>query len=215
MKMIVKNFKGFKDFTLEANGDSLMVFGDNGTGKTSIADAVNWLFFNKDTQNKTDFGIKTMNNGVVIPAISHEVEGVFLIDGNEVSLKKEYVEKYTKKRGGVTSEFTGHETNHFIDGVPKSKGEYEKYIASIVNEDVFRLLTNPAYFNEQLHWKDKRKTLLDICGDISDEDVITSDKSLTTLPSILKGRTLDDHKKVIAARRKAINEELEKIPASY
>ncbi|WP_237769591.1 AAA family ATPase [Pelosinus fermentans] len=61
--MIVKNFKGFKDFTLEANGDSLMVFGDNGTGKTSIADAVNWLFFNKDTQNKTDFGIKTMNNG--------------------------------------------------------------------------------------------------------------------------------------------------------
>ncbi|EIW20745.1 MULTISPECIES: AAA family ATPase [Pelosinus] len=212
MKMIVKNFKGFKDFTLEANGDSLMVFGDNGTGKTSIADAVNWLFFNKDTQNKTDFGIKTMNNGVVIPAISHEVEGVFLIDGNEVSLKKEYVEKYTKKRGGVTSEFTGHETNHFIDGVPKSKGEYEKYIASIVNEDVFRLLTNPAYFNEQLHWKDKRKTLLDICGDISDEDVITSDKSLTTLPSILKGRTLDDHKKVIAARRKAINEELEKIP---
>lgn len=212
MKLVLKNFKGLKDFTLETNGYSLNVFGDNGTGKTTIADAVSWLFFGKDTQNKTEFGIKTMNNGVVIPAISHEVEGLFLIDGNEVSLKKEYVEKYTKKRGSITSEFTGHETNHFIDGVPKSKGEYEKYIASIVNEDVFKLLTNPAYFNEQLHWKDKRKTLLDICGDISDEDVITSDKSLTTLPSILKGRTLDDHKKVIAARRKAINEELEKIP---
>jgi DNA repair exonuclease SbcCD ATPase subunit len=212
MKLIARNFKGFKYFTLDANGDSLMVFGDNGTGKTSVADAVSWLFFGKDTQNKTEFGIKTMNNGVVIPAISHEVEGIFLIDGNEVSLKKEYVEKYTEKRGGITSKFTGHKTNHFIDGVPKSKGEYEKYIASIVNEDVFRLLTNPTYFNEQLHWEDKRKTLLDICGDISDEDVITSDKALVSLPSILKGRTLDDHKKVIAARRKAINEELEKIP---
>lgn len=212
MKLFLKNFKGLKEFTLEPNGESLKIFGDNGTGKTTLADALHWLFFGKDTQNKTEFGIKTMNNGVVIPAISHEVEGLFLIDGNEVSLKKEYVEKYTKKRGGITSEFTGHETNHFIDGVPKSKGDYEKYIASIVNEDVFKLLTNPIHFNEQLHWKDKRKTLLDICGDISDEDVITSDKSLVTLPSILKGRTLDDHKKVIAARRKAINEDLEKIP---
>ena len=53
---------------------------------------------------------------------------------------------------------------------------------------------------------------MEVCGDISDQDVIASDKKLDKLSNILKDRSIDDHKKVIAAKRKKINEQLEKIP---
>ncbi|MGL5513773.1 MAG: AAA family ATPase, partial [Sporomusa sp.] len=81
-----------------------------------------------------------------------------------------------------------------------------------MDENIFKLLTNPTFFNEQLHWQKRRETLLQICGDISDDDVIASDKTLAGLMQILNVRSLEDHRKVIAARRSEINKELERIP---
>src|SRR5699024_12281391 len=84
-----------------------------------------------------------------------------LVDGQPLTLKKIYKEKYTKKRGQATAEFTGHETNHYIDDVPVKKKEYEDKIKSLVDEEVFKLITSPTYFNEALKWQDRRKTLLE------------------------------------------------------
>jgi len=211
--LTLKNFKGIRDFVLDVNRESVSVFGDNATGKSTLFDSFLWLLFDKDSQNKKDFKIKTLDgSGKVIPAIDHEVEGVFKIGTRRLTLRKVYAEKYTKKRGSAKSEFTGHITDYFIDGIPVKKAEYEDRISEIVKEDIFKLLTSPTYFNEQLHWQDRRKILLEICGDISDEEIISSDRALAKLPGILQGRKLEDHRKVIASKRKQINDELEKIP---
>ena len=71
-----------------------------------------------------------------------------LADGRLLSLRKVYTEVRTKKRGSASTEFTGHTTNHFIDGVPVPKGEYDQKVASIMDEGAFRLLTDPRHFNE-------------------------------------------------------------------
>ena len=63
-----------------------------------------------------------------------------------------------------------------------------------------------------MHWQSRRKTLLEVCGDVSDEDVIKSNGKLAKLPAILGKRKLEDHKKVIVEQRKEINKELERIP---
>jgi chromosome segregation ATPase len=213
LKLTLKNFKGIRDFTFDPNGENASVLGDNATGKTTLDDAEHWLLSDKDSRGKKDFAIKTLDEkNNVIHGLDHEVEGVYQIDGKKITLRKVYSEKWTKKRGSAKQEFTGHTTDYFIDGVPVKKKEYTDTIDSIVKEDVFKLLTSPSYFNEQLHWEDRRKTILEVCGDISDEEVIASDKSLTKLPDILQGRKLDDHKKVIAARRSDINKELDKLP---
>lgn len=213
LSLNLKNFKGIRSFSLEANGENVRIYGDNATGKTTLFDAFIWLLFDKDSQNKKDFAIKTLDkNGNELHNLDHEVEGVFLVDGKQLSLRKVFSEKWTKKRGSATSEFTGHTTDYFIDGVPVKKKEYDQLISDLIDEDIFKLLTNPSYFNEQLKWQDRRKILLEICGDISDEEVIASDKSLAALPSILQGRTIENHRKVIAVRRAEINKELEKIP---
>jgi len=216
MKLInlkLRNFKGIGEFDLEPFGESQAIFGDNGTGKTTLFDAFSWLLFDKDSANRKDFEIKTLGvDGEPVHGLEHEVEGVLEIGGRQLSLKKVYSENWTKKRGSLEREFTGHTTNYFLDGVPTKKNEYEARIASVIDEDAFKLLTNPRHFNEVLHWQDRRKLLLEVCGDLSDAEVIASDSKLAKLPELLNGRKLEDHCKVIAARRSEINKDIEKIP---
>jgi DNA repair exonuclease SbcCD ATPase subunit len=207
------NFKGIKDFTLDTQGQNVSIYGENATGKTSLYDAFLWLLFGKDSQNKTDFAIKTLDeNGNETHGLEHAVETVLCLGETPLTLRKVYQEKWTKKRGAAKKEFTGHTTDHFINGVPVKKGEFEARISNIASEGIFKLLTSPTYFNEYLPWKDRREILLQVCGDITDDDVIASNKNLAKLPDILNGRKLDDHRKVIQSRRTEINKELDKIP---
>lgn len=212
-RLSLRNFKGCKSFDLVVNGVNAKGYGDNATGKTTLFDGFNWLFFDKDSQNKSNFQIKTLDeNNNVIHGLEHEVEAEFNLNGSTLKLKKVFAEKWTKKRGQATAEFTGHTTTYFIDDVPVKKKEYEAKIESIMSEDIFKLLTSPTYFNEQLHWQKRRDLLLDIAGDITEEEVISSNKKLIKLPEILNGKSIEDYRKIIASRRKKINEELEKIP---
>lgn len=216
-QLVLRNFKGVRSFVLNADGADVDVFGDNATGKTTLFDGWNWLLFDKDSENKKEFEIKTLNSdGTPIHNLDHEVEATLTIEDGTiiqtVTLHKVYREKWTKKRGAVRAEFTGHTTEYFIDGVPVKKGEYEQFVSEIADEQLFRLLTDPRYFNEVLKWGERRKILLEVCGDISDVDVIAARAELAELPGILNGRTIEQHRKVVLARRKEINDELERIP---
>lgn len=207
------NFKGIKEFELNASGNDINIFGDNATGKTTLFDAFVWLLFNKDSSNRSTFDIKTLDDaGNVINKLDHEVEATLLVDGKELTLKKVYKEQWTKKRGSLTDSFTGHTTDYYINGVPSKKKEYDDKIAEIVDENVFKLLTSPSHFNENLHWKERRDLLLEIAGDLTDEDVIKSNKDLSKLLDALNGNSVDDHKKIIAAKRREINKKIDEIP---
>ena len=208
-----KNFKGIKNLKIQPNDKDLNIYGDNATGKTSIYDGFNWLLFDKDSSNKKDFGIKPCDgNGDVIHGLESEVEAVLTIDDSTFTLRKTYYEKWTKQRGSASATFTGHTTDYFINGVPAKKTEYDAKINSIAREDVFRLLTNSLYFNEILKWQERRDIALEVCGNATDQDVIRSNKKLAGLSEILGQYTIDDYKKIIASKRKKINEELGKIP---
>ncbi|WP_416731782.1 AAA family ATPase [Fictibacillus sp. JL2B1089] len=213
MQLNLKNFKGVKQFTLDLQGENAKVYGDNATGKTTLFDAFIWVLFDKDSQNKKDFELKTLStDGKSLSGHEHEVEAQFNVNGRNITLRKVYSEKWTKKRGSALSEFTGHTTDYFIDGVPVKLKEYKGQVDNIVQEDVFKLLTSPAYFSEQLDWKERRKLLLTICGDITDHDVIESNKVLQQLPNILNGLDIEKHRLKVAARRTEINKELDRIP---
>ncbi len=212
-RLTLRNFKGIKGFTLEPQGESVSIFGDNGTGKTTIFDSFCWLLFDKDSQGKATFEVKSLSqNGEALHGLEHEVEAVLEVEGRDVTLRKVLTEKWTKKRGSAQQEFTGHTTAYYIDEIPVQLKDYKDAVARIADENLFKLLTSPTYFNEQLHWQARRETLLDVCGNIGDEDVIASDPSLKDLPAILKGRKLEDHRKAVDDRRKKVNEELKTIP---
>lgn len=210
-KLELLNFKGLKAFTINFNGD-VIIRGDNATGKTTVFDSVCWLLFGKDSLDRADFEIKTLEAGEPIHKVNHEVTGTFTLDeGGTVELKRVYREKYSSPRGGEVT-MTGHTTDYFVDGVPKKEKEYKEIVNSLVDENIFKLITNPLYFNETYSWQNRRKLLLEMCGDISDEDVIAECSELKALTDILSGHSVDDHRKVVAAKKTAINKELDMIP---
>lgn len=214
LSLKLKNFKGIRNLELATNGENTRIFGDNATGKTTIFDAFIWLLFDKDSQSKKDFDIKTLDKtGEAIHHLEHEVEGIFELKGHPFSLRKVYTEKWTRTRGKAIERFNGHESAYFLDGVPlKTKREYDTFIADIGDENIFKLLTNPIFFNENISWQDRRATILKVCGDISNGDVIAGHQNLKELAELLNNKNIDDLKTVISAKQTEINKELNIIP---
>lgn len=212
LKLSLTNFKSIRQSSFEFNGENKIIFGDNATGKTTVFDSMCWLLFGKDSLDRSDFEIKTLVNGEPIHKVNHEVEGEFSNDdGTQFTLKRVYREKYSNPRGGDTK-LTGHTTDYFINEVPVKEKEYKAYINNLISDDVFKLITNPLYFNEQYSWQNRRKLLLEMCGNVDDETVIRNHGELRKLLSILNGRTVEEHKKIVAAKKTAINKELDMIP---
>ena len=204
----LKNFKGIKQFKLILDKTEVKVYGANAAGKTTLVDAFMWLLFDKDSQDRKDFEIKTLDgDNNPIHFLDHEVTGDFEIDGRTFTLSKRLKEKWVKKRGQAEQEFSGHETTYYIDGVPCKKAEYQKYVDEIIKEKTFKLLTNPLTF-EAMKWQDKRKTLFEVCGTINDVSVPGYDK----LQQHLNGKEVDEFKKSLAATKKKLKKDIEDIP---
>lgn len=222
IELNLKNFKGKKEFSLKANGKDLTVKGRNESGKTTIYDAFTWLLFGKDSLNRADFSVKTLDEegNVAYPGIDHEVEGVFEVDGKKLTLKRTHAENWVKKRGSAKKEKAGHKNKFYIDEEPVQKKVYTDKINEIIpsktkeseSEKAFRLLTSHTYFNEVLNWKDRRNILIELAGDVTDEELTNENKDLEQLLDKLEGRTVESYKNIVNSRRKKINEELDTIP---
>ena len=210
----LKNFKGIKNLEINFEGKNANIYGKNATGKTTVFDAFKWLFFDKDSSDRKDFNIKTLDeNNKPIHFLEHEVEAILLIDGVDMTFKKMLKEKWVTKRGETQQEFSGHETSYWIDEVPVKKKDYEEKINSLVPESLFKLITDPLYFNKQLKWQERREILTNISGNqITDEEILNANEEFKTLQQNLNGRSIEDYKKVIQSKIKELNNQKESIP---
>lgn len=206
------NFKGIRRLQLNDVPLQTYVYGDNGTGKTTLFDAFVWLLFGKDSTDRKDFEIKTLDaNNNVIPKIDHEIEGVIDVDGEQITLRRIFSEKWVKRKGALEAEFTGNETQFFWNGVPQNAGEYASKINALVEEKVFKMITNPSAFNS-LKWQDQRSVLIDMTGEISNEDIASGNEEFTALLSKLNGKSFDDYKKQVKASVSKSKKDLQTIP---
>jgi hypothetical protein len=209
IKLSLKDFQG-GTFTFDADGENAFVYAANGVGKTRLFSAFTFLLFGKDSLNRSDFSLKTLdsNGDVADHGLQHTVEGILDVDGERVTLKKIYSEKFVKVRGRQNPEFSGHSTQHFIDDVPKAEKDYKSYIQEIAgDEQTFRLLTSPTAF-PLLPWQKQRSLLLEIFGDVSDADIIASDPKLAALPKILGRHKAEDYKKIVSSRQSELSKAL-------
>lgn len=212
-RLKLTNFKGIKDKTINFNDNITSIYGRNGAGKTTIFDAFTWILFGKDSLGKKDFGIKEYDKiGKTIPKIEHEVEAGFNIDGVDTTLKLIFREKWVTKKGMLEPEFKGHETTYFFNDVPMKQEEYKKKINEIIDEEIFKLITNPSYFQE-LKWQDRRKILFQMVSEQSDYEFANSCPDFKELAKTLETKTSDEIKREIAAKKKKIKTEMEAIPA--
>ena len=208
------NFKGVRDFQATVSESGTVVSGENGTGKTTLYDAYLWLLFGKDSEGRSDFDVKTLDEaGKPIYRLEHSVTGVFDIDGKEIKLQRSLVEVW-RKVNGTTNEEMKDETRFFINDVRTgTKKEYQAEISEIIPEDVFRMITNPSYF-PNLSPDTQRDMLFDIAGNITDNDVAELNPEFLELLDKANGTSLIKWAKEISMKKRSCNEILTTIPAS-
>lgn len=217
----IENFQGIRDETFILDGHSATIYGDNGTGKTTVFNALTWLLFDRASTGAKNFTPKTRGPGGDLHHLDHVAEAQFSTDdGRLVQLRKVFHENYKKKRGAATAEFDGHSIDFYIDGVPVKEKEYTATLLALCGgAEKMKMLTMPNYFPEEMAWDDRRKILLEICGDVTDADVIAGHPELDELDSYLlmpgtarQFYSVDEYKKIAASQKTAINKQLQEIP---
>ena len=206
IRLTVENFKGIRHLKLDLGGQSASIYGDNASGKTSVYDALTWLLFGKDSHGQGTFDIKPLGqDGQVADHMAiTAVEAILGTECGPVELRKTYYEKWSTKRGSATETFDGNTSDFFVDGVPVKKYEFERRVADLVPEDVFRLLTGVTYFCGELDWKERRKVLFDLCAVASDAAIMGMDPRFSALLESVGRLGLDDYKKKLGVERKGL-----------
>lgn len=210
--MKLQNFCGIQSLEITPDGADISVYGDNATGKTTIANAFAWLFTGKNASGTADFDPAPLDSSnAKIHNLETSVTARFT-DGTEY--RRVLTEVWTKKRGEVTAQLTGTKTAYYKDDVPLKEKEFNADVDSLFGgAEKFRMLTAVGYFPAVMDWKARRKLLLEMCGDVRDEDVIASTPEISELPGLLGGHSVDDFLKVAKSRKTALKKELDTIPA--
>lgn len=213
IRLHIQNFKGCKDRTVEF-GEKTVIKGANETGKTTVFDAFTWILFNMESEGKTSFNIRPLDeNRNPINNLEISVEAVICVDGEEYVLKKTQKQVWRKKRGTDTTEFQGNINEFEINGYSKSEKEFKTFIAGIIDEDIFSLITNPKSFNA-LPWKEQREILMKFVGDFSDSEITATygDKFKELIPE-LKIASTDDILKKYTKAKNTLNRQMVELPA--
>ncbi|MFQ8748624.1 MAG: AAA family ATPase [Alistipes finegoldii] len=205
----LRNFKGLRDVSFDFDGRNATIIGDNGTGKTTIFDALTWVLFGKDSHNSTDIDIKTIDaTGEPMHRAEHFVEVALDVDGSAQTLRRTYREIWSKPRGSSDLRFVGHESAFAVNGVEVgTKAAYDKIISEWINDNVFRMLTDPMYFNTRVDWKGRRAALLALVGDNIDRTAIQA--QFADLLAEMNGEPLADFKARLATEKRKNKKELE------
>lgn len=204
------NFKGLKEGTTNFNADVTTISGDNGLGKSRHFEAFIWLLFGKDTLDRKDYEVRTRIDGKVLHEVECSVSGVISVDGEEITLKRAFVEDWVKPRGQVERVFKGNHTECWWNETPVKVGEYTKRIEAIIDSSVFKMITNPAFF-VGMDWKLQREQLFQLAGTITDAEIASQKPEFALLLDKISGKSLADFKTEMAAKKKRTKAELDQI----
>jgi len=209
LSLEISYFKGIKDLKIKFPIKSIS--GQNATGKTSVYDAVAFLLFGKDSSDSKDFDVfpKTLMNEFGVCNIEVSVSANFKNNNRTFSLMRGLREDINKD-----GYLTGYTTICSINGLADTKvGDYKKFVDSLVPIDIFKLLTNPLYFNsENFGWKQRCEILIKLAGEPTEQELISKNPDLSIFSEILKSASIDQFNKSIQAKIKKVKSEMELIP---
>ena len=219
LSLTLENFRSIKNMTVDFDGQDADVLGANGTGKTTIANAICWLLIDRPMTEEADFTPKTEGTHGLNHKASMTVE---LPNGQRMTLAKDFYEKWTRKRGSATEEFTGNVTDYYIDGVKSKKKEYTEILENACGIDIERvkMLMVLGYFADTMKTDEKRRILFEMAGEFTDMDVIAANEELEGIENFLlmpgtsdKNYTIEQWKKIVVEQKKKLNKDLETLPA--
>ncbi len=205
------NFKGIRNLEINFGPKETNIYGKNEAGKSSIVDGFYFLLYGKDAFDRKDFDVKNTKHPE-LNKLDHVVEGTLIHNGKKEVLKHVFREEWVKKHGESEKKLKGNINEYYWNGLSMTATEYASRINEILPENVFKILTNPHYFNDDKKMpKPARRAILEKLADVSgsDIDIATSIGGFDDLIKEITDMNLTDFKKKIRQEINALKKKIE------
>ena len=212
--LFLENFCGIEHLDTDL-WERTIISGFNREGKSTIANAINYLFTDKTSDNSAaGDSIRPHDaNGVRKDFVDITVSVTASVDGEEYTLTKIQRQKWVKKRGSEDREFQGNENVYSINGVPKSQKDFYAFI----EENICSVDELPFYINSNAFWKldakKRREKVLSLADNYTNDDVIDKNPEFEELRSALKVGTIDEISKADKSTIKRLKDRQRELPA--
>ena len=195
----LENFKGVREKTINLDGKNVIISGQNGVGKTSVADAYFWVFNNTNYVLKSNPDIYPLNAEECTPS----VEIVMTIDDKPVTIRKSQARKVTENNGTRKVALTN---TYAVNSVPMSERDMQKKLSDMgFDFEKFATLTNPNSFLAEK--KDvQRSILFGMASNYTDLEIASKMDGVDEAAEQLKSYTMDEIKAMANATLKKITE---------
>ena len=198
-KLILENFMcyalkeiDFSDFT--------KISAMNGMGKSTIANAYMWLFFNCDYELRDNQNVRREADRKTIDDVDVSVTAVIDMDGKEITAKK--VQKRTYSKDGTSCK---DDNKYFINDVPKTLKDFNAYFELDMN--VWKMCTSVNAFLSQKP-ADMRSYLFSLVSEVTDVQVANSNKELKELVPLLEKYKAEELLAMNKATKSKVSKEL-------
>lgn len=190
LKVIIDNFRNIAhaDYDL---GDRNIFIGPNYKGKTNTILAIYWALtgYMLDGSND-DMSLKPLDD-------TKKEVSVELVFEDGWTYKKAYSEKWTTKRGTKETVMEGHVTQYYVKGDKSSAKDalselfQHMGLSNIKLETskfgLVRAIIDPYYMAETCDWAILRSFVIELVGDVSNDDVYAAEELLNNIRPLLTG----------------------------
>lgn len=208
----MENFKIFHNKTI--NFSMLTkIFAQNYRGKSSIVDAFFWVLFGKSSTGNSEgkqFHPRRQVDGVDIDRVPVIIELTLMVDDREIVIRKVQEQKWVRKKGNDFETYEGDSNKYFWNEVEVKETEHKKRVAEIIDEDLFKKITNPHAF-VTMKQDEQKKFLTEKVAQITDEDVFSLG-GFEELQTLREKNTLEEIKAINKKALAGYKDQQDKIP---
>ncbi|MEG1506509.1 MAG: AAA family ATPase [Bacilli bacterium] len=204
-KLLITNFRNINSLEINFSNNITEITGENGLGKTNTLSAILWCLFGKDIQDNKQFTISPIIDGIEKNDITTNVK---LIINNDYIVSRTYYKRVVTLQTG----YIGNDGAENLANISQSNFQ-EELRDKLVSEETFKSLSNINYI-PNLHWKDLKKLIFELIGDISNEEVLLRDNFLLIEEMITKLGT-ESTQTSLYNTDKELNEDIKRLETEY
>lgn len=196
-ELIVRNFRSIEEFRIELGGSSCSIFGRNGIGKSTLADAYFWLTTDMNSASSSPTRFSVLKLGQEDTPEPAEVEGTFSVGSKIIHLKKRYRQK---KSGSFTTEY-------FFEGANLSRKRYLEATEKYFTPGKARVLSDVHHFCGRMLPEDRREILMQLSTNLSDIELCEAHPQLREVIDLLGDLTVKETQKALKDLIKGFDEQ--------
>jgi DNA repair exonuclease SbcCD ATPase subunit len=184
--------------------DNVKITGANGAGKTTIKEAIAFLFTGRNSSGRTDDFIKKGSESCFVAAHIYAAREGYPVE--KMIVGRGIRAKQSNKRG--ESQVKGYETVAELNGIEVKVSELEKTLADLVTPEDFQVLFNPLYLS-LLNWDKRRELLLRATSGVTELEIAYEER--VSVADSLKTHSAGDLIKSYKKETKAANSKIDEL----